>query len=570
MTFRSSAVEAQAGVVVRHVWSVDGASDLVVPGDRFPTLTETGRPGGNMGLREPWAVVASTPRRVAASVSPSFVGGLFWARSKGGLVFADSVRGLLDRVGGRVALDPSFIKGFAVLDRNMAATRTGFDGIGRIQPGTTMIWDVEPTLQLGRATAPGWGARPRTVVWCGPEAWPEPYLQGPETPKTYLEQFDACVDDLVDAGPLVVLMSGGLDSTFLAASLVRHATPGRPVHALCHSPHPGAELSTQGRWDPDDYPVAKLMEDAYPGRIVVHRLIAPTGATPLDAAADAANASGVPTLNPGNQVWMTHAAELAATIGATRVFCGTNGNPAYSYGHPYASAYYLARGQWPDAWRSLLVDGARLPSSSSLRGNAIRPLAAAARRRLPQISRHQPGDYRGLVGLGHTGPSPRAQTMTRQHYLDWLTGHGPYSAGLMFAGSPLPFLDPFATRRMLDTAAAITPLEWQRGPGPSRSYARLLAAGRVPDAIRLRTRRGGQAWDEWYLMRNEQSRYFNEVDALAETPILGGWVDDRTLRNILNTWPWGQVHGPARTSVLAMNRILALAAYVRAASHWTA
>lgn len=564
------------------MWSVDGASDeatqLRLSGDTFAALAETGRPDEKTGLQEPWAVVTSTPRCLAASVSPSFVGGLFWATAEGGLALADSVRGLIDRVGDRVSLDPSFIKGFAALDRDMAATRTAFFGIGRIKPGTTMIWDVEQATLATQSAARTWGARPRTVVWCGPEAWPEPRLEGSDTPKKYLEIFDSVVDGLVDDGPLVVLMSGGLDSTFLAASLVRHATPERPVHALCHSPHPAAELSAEGRWDPDDYPVAKLMEDAYPGRLVVHRVIAPDGSSPLDAAAVAASATGVPTLNPGNRVWIARAAELAATIGATRMFGGTNGNSAYSYGHPYAPTYYLARGQLPDAWRSLLVDGARLPPLSSLRGRALSPVVGALRRRLrpgsselpKRGSGHETGDYRNLVGLGHTGPSPRPHPMQRSHYLDWLTGHGPYSAGMMFAGSPVPVVDPFATQRMLETAAAITPREWQRGPGPSRSYARLLAAGRVPEAIRLRTRRGGQAWDEWYLIRNERSRYFNEIDALTETPILGGWVDDRALRAILETWPWGQAHGPDRMAVLAMNRILALAAYVRTASRWTA
>ena len=519
--------------------------------------------------------MVSTGERVAVCVSPAFTGGLFWARAPAGLVFSDSVRELVASAGIRVAIDPDFIRRFAVLSREMAATRTAFAEINRVVPGTTEIWDVHTPMGGSAQVCLG---RPRTVVWCGPDAWPEPHLQGSGAPHEYLAAFDASIDDLLDEGPLYVLMSGGLDSTFLAASLVRHATPDRPLHALCHSPDPGACLSKQGVWDPDDYPVARLMEDAYPGRLVVHRVHPPVGSSPLDAAAQVANARGVPTLNPGNQVWMTHAAQLAADAGATRLFCGTNGNSAYSGSHDYASGYYLQRGDFGSAWRSLVAEDRRLPSKANLRARAARPAIHSLRRHLPATARHHvprriTGDsdvagYRSLVGLRHLGPGPVPRLMTRAGYLDWLTGHGPYGAATMFAGSPVPIIDPFSTQRMLDTAAALTPLEWLRGPGDSRTYARLLAAGRVPDAIRMRTRRGGQAWDEWYLIRNERDRYVDEVAALATTPILGGWVDDASLRDTLDGWPWGQVHGPNRMAVLAMNRILSLAAFVRAATGW--
>lgn len=563
---------------VRHLWGLTATGHPGFPVDDFAALPVTGRPSVRAGTLEPWAVVVSTHECVAASASPSFTGGLFWGRSGSGLVFADNVRDLVEHPVDQVALDADFVRRFAVLDRDMAATRTAFTGIGRIAPGTTAMWDTQPPSWESHATVPAWGEPHRTVVWCGPASWPEPYLHGPATPQEYLAAFDASIDTLVDDGPLVVLMSGGLDSTFVAASLARHATPDRPVHALCHSPDPGADLRAQGNWDPDDYPVATAMQDAYPGRIVVHQVHAPPGASPLDAAAQAAGTRGVPTLNPGNQVWITHAQELAVEAGAARLFSGTNGNPAYSATHDYATGYYVRRGAPGEAWRSLLAEQQRLPDAKHLRTRAAKPLIGAIRAHLPEAAgrrlhrsaaRDQP-DYRTLVGLGHTGPGPgpTPSPFTRDRYLAWLTGHGPYSAAAMFAGSRVPTVDPFTTRRMLDTAAAITPLEWLRGPGRSRTYARLLAAGRVPDAIRLRSRRGGQAWDEWYLIRNDRDRYFDEVQALATTPILGGWVDHTALADILATWPWGHVHGPNRMSVLAMNRILSLAGFVRTATGW--
>ena len=71
---------------------------------------------------------------------------------------------------------------------------------------------------------------------------------------------------------------------------------------------------------------------------------------------------------------------------------------------------------------------------------------------------------------------------------------------------------------------------WRRGECPTPSECAPAAAAR--------------AWDEWYLIRNERDRYVDEVAALATTPILGGWVDDASLRDTLDGWPWGRCTVP--------------------------
>ena len=548
-------------------------------------LVRTGHP--SMGMpKEPWAVVVTgEDGSVAAAASPSFAGGLFWAATPDGLLFGDNVREMVDALAPNVSLDERFIRAYATIPRDVPSTATAFREIYRVKPGTTAIW------------SPGSPSTPRTVEWCGPEAWGEPTVEGPGTLERYLATFDAGIDELLADGPIYTHMSGGLDSTFVAASLVRHATPDNPVHALCHSPLPEAQLTKQGNWDADDYPVAKAMEAAYPGRLIVHRVFAEPGAHPLDAAAAAAAARGVPTFNPGNQIWITRAAQIAAEAGAAQLFSGGNGNAAFSYAHDYAPGYYLRGGHPVTAWRSVDPDAHGLPRRAALRTRVRGPLVASARRHLPPAavgwleqnlrrdggsrgatgSTSAPGtskssksgyDYRELVGLGHLGPTPTLPPTDRAHYLSWLAGSGPLRAAGMFSGSPVPVVDAFTTASILDLAAAITPLEWSRGPG-SRGYARLLGAGRVPDSIRLRTRRGGQSWDEWFIIHNDRDRYYDEVAALASTPILGGWVDDTALRAQLDMWPWGEIHGPDRLPVLAMGRILSLAGFVRAATQWT-
>lgn len=602
------------GCGVAHLWRPTG---LVAHADVAPheirTLTHTGVPGPGLPA-EPWALVAvDTDGTVAATASPAFAAGLFWASTATELLFADTVRALVDALAPHVSLDPQFIREFAVIPRTTAATSTAFREIHRIQPGTTLVWPTfgpptpDPTTADGAgstanrnqpgtehvvrvAMRPAGEVRtPRVVQWCGPHAWGEATLEGPGTEQLYVETFDRAVDELLTDGPLYTHLSGGLDSTFVAASLLRHATPDNPVHALCHSPLPEADLTSRGNWDPDDYPVAKAMEAAYPGRLIIHRVFAEPDEQPLDAAAAAAEVSGVPTFNPANQSWIKKTAAIAAAGGASVLFSGQNGNATYSYHHNYAPGFYLGSGHPLLAWRSIDPDARRMPSRAALRQRAIMPLRARVRAGLPEEAltwwRNNSwrtrgarrsgavavavGDagYPSLVGLGHIG-EPSTPALNREGYLHWLNGDTPLSAARMFRASAVPVVDPFATRSMLDLAAAISPLEWSRGPG-ARGYARLLAACRVPDSIRLRTRRGGQSWDEWYLIRNQRERYYDEVAALATTPILGGWVDDAVLRSHLDAWPWGQVHGPSQLPVLAMARILSLAAYVRAATRWS-
>ena len=111
-------------------------------------------------------------------------------------------------------------------------------------------------------------------------------------------------------------------------------------------------------------------------------------------------------------------------------------------------------------------------------------------------------------------------------------------------------------------AASITPYQWLQGPYP-RGYARLLGDGRVPDDIRLRTRRGGQAWDTWFVIRNQRERYLDELKLVHQSPGLGGWVDTAELQKRAEQWPWGEIQGPSQIEVIAIDRLLSLAAFAR-------
>ncbi|MFN8125878.1 MAG: asparagine synthase-related protein [Candidatus Nanopelagicales bacterium] len=345
-------------------------------------------------------------------------------------------------------------------------------------------------------------------------------------------------------------MSGGLDSTFVAATLARQTTPDRPVIGLIHVPLAEAQLQPRGGMDPDESHLAHTLAAAYPGRLVVREVRNEELISPLDASAEMSTRSWLPVFNPANQSWMTAMNRIAAHEGAELLFAGGNGNAAFSHDHPYAARYYLSRGRLPTLLSLGTVDGS--PSMSRLRGRVLSPLLP--RTPQPPTSAH--------LGLPPT-PPPRHEH-PRIHYLRWLARA---NSGLMAAQNPAATegilkADPFLARAVLDVAAAIEPAEWQRGGG-SRSFARRLGLGRVPDDIRLRKRRGAQGWDAWYVVRNDRDRYLAEIDLLRDTPALGGWVDDRRLAATVAAWPWGATHGPGPGELHTVHRLLALAAFAR-------
>lgn len=507
------------------------------------------------GVDGPWA--AFTVRgdgAVVAAVSYTLASGLFWTvddepgagrRLLAGVHLGEVVRARR----GRTHLDARTIDD---LTRGRPpAEATPYREVRRIRPGGVVIWERP-------------GAGPRELPGTGgPDDWPAPSVEGPDVPGRYLATFDRVLDDLVvDGEPLCATLSGGLDSSFVVASLVRHATPDRPVHAFVHSPHPGARLQPNGNWDPDDFEPASEMAEAYPGLVRLVRVVNEDLRQPLDVALGVAERTWAPVTNVDNGVWLEDMRARAAALGASRLLIGENGNAAFSHGHGYAAAHYLRRGDVPALARLVTAEhaaGRSWPDAVARRiaGQLLLPV----RQRWAQ-GRSRPPHPLAAFGVRPPPDARRPPRVDRAAYLTWLRAGSSRAAFLQPATGLASLVDPFAAGPVLDLAAAMTPLEWSRG-GLHRGYARLLGAGRVPDAIRLRTRRGGQSWDAWYVVAGQRDRYLDEVAAVASTPVMADLVDVDVLRASVAAWPWGRPGAPMPAGVTPLNRLLATAAFVR-------
>lgn len=537
---------AGSGLSKQCIWGAEvplAVSDVRALLHEPPTLEDV--PAG------PWAAVVVEGGSIRATASTTLSSGLFWcvSRSEGSeeLLIAPCLGAVVSARFPVPELDRSWLLEFALLCPK--AEGTPYMGIHRLPPGRIAVWSA-----IDRP--------PAIRAWSGADAWAVPHRQGTGVLDLYRRTFDEAVNALLRKNePICASLSGGLDSSFLVASLVRHSRVDAPIQAFCHVPHPGAELKVTGNWDPDELAVAREMELAYPGLVQVHPVVNDGRHLPLDAAADFAERTWAPTVNPANMAWIMAMAQRAEDIGSSRLFLGTNGNVAFSYEHSYAARFHAARGEF-----GALVDLVRqghaggLPWPKAIRYRLLSPLFGPLRSRL---RRSGPPSYAASIGLGKLAPPSPNRLLNRQGYLNWLGGNTGLHIVQQPVGGGALMVDPFCDARLLAMAASIRPVEWCRGPYP-RGYARLLGEGRVPDTIRLRTRRGGQSWDNWYLIRHQRERYFDELNALAVDSVLGPVVDLAYLRGKLESLPWGEVAGPS-AEVGGIDRLLSLAGFVRRA-----
>ena len=542
MTWESCVSFTAASPAAAFAWGLDCAQSRAV----FDQLERGQDPQGPPA--QAWAVALRRPDgAVVAATSPAYHAGLVWSLEQADDGATLHVGPFLGGVVQARRQPTRLSRQFAVakLGRRMGdAGITPFSEVQRAPGGSTLRWR---SLE----------APPSMSQWCGPDAWPVPTLSGEDLITEYRRTFDQAVDALLpDDGPLFTTLSGGLDSTYVVASLMRHAGEGRQVEAFVHSPHPDAALSPRGTWDPDDFPIAESMRTTYPTGLRIHRVVNEERRQPLDQVEQSVRLLWYPTPNTFNHVWLRLMDERVGQMGGHHLFVGSNGNAAFSADHSYAANYHARRGEWTEvAQISRPYSGQQLPGIRVGALHAARSTAASARgiwrmrRNIPAHPWHEWVPSAEPLRWISAGTA-------RERYLRWLAATDHRGLTAAHAGWTAPHQDPFATQPVVDLAAAIKPSAWARAGAP-RGFARLVAQGRLPDEIRLRTRRGGQSWDSWYTVHDQRDRYAAEAELLCSDPMLGPHVDGGALRATLGSWPWGQPHMPTPAKLHAVTELLA-------------
>lgn len=161
-----------------------------------------------------WLSVADTGKsRIAATASSLLSSGFFWSADTDDsgqniLIIAPSPEQVIRHRTHSTHLNEEFIEKYLLggVDPRM----TPYAEVHRVQAGLTAVWDSVD-------------AQPKELPWVDFDLTQPPHREGPEAVNDYVAAFDQTVTELVTPGqPLAAMLSGGLDSTFMVASMATH------------------------------------------------------------------------------------------------------------------------------------------------------------------------------------------------------------------------------------------------------------------------------------------------------------------------------------------------------------
>lgn len=445
--------------------------------------------------------------------------GLFYTMDHGqasGVALGESPARVVVGTGGNWKLDKEWLAGWLLGDA--PANKTPFVGLHRLLPGQ----------ELWRASTGALEVRDTT----GPEVWPEPDLAGEDAERALVEAIDSAVAELVaDDREVACELSGGLDSSFVVASLAARPLGAGGVRAFTHVPSPEA-LLRPGKWVASDAAAAHSVAEQYAPIVQWSEVYNVRGRCPLDMAREVSGRAWWPAFGPANLEWLDDIRSRAARAGLDHVWVGSHGNAAFSVNYTFGTAVSSTR---------LERARRRLRRSFARNGQGPRKLPDTFLRKVPD------------------DPGP----LSREDYLLWLAGHRSVHSGLLNADAfEVGQIDPFRHPLVLETAARIRPEGWRR-EGMNRGLARSAGRGRVPDAVRLRVARGAQSLDVWHWVFQRRSYYFQELADLADIDWMRDIIDVDAMRLAMSRWPWGDPEPPSLGEVRRITRFLAFGRFVR-------
>jgi asparagine synthase (glutamine-hydrolysing) len=352
--------------------------------------------------------------------------------------------------------------------------------------------------------------------------------------------FDTAVRDrLRCAGPIATSISGGLDSSAVAATTARLADPDR-VRGYCMVPRPDTQARDTAERYADETPLVRAIAARHSNLDVAfidqgYALSDPDRVIPH---------MQMPAISPGNLLWFAPLCERAAQDGVTTMLDGAMGNLTFSASGEDPATALWRRGEWGRL--------ARLLMAPSDQWHTLRRMAGAVR------SRFRAGPVAAITAGASISPE-----FARAHNLDQVIeqdamahlprqGGDPLLRNLRFTllraraqmeqGAALRHLhgvarsDPFADRRLIDFTLSLPPDLFRRG-GVSRLFARRVFADRLPPQVVTNRRRGLQDTEWHWRLSSQRMRLEEGVERLARSNLATELIDIAHLRTVLAALP---------------------------------
>ena len=476
-----------------------------------------------------------------------------------------------------------------------ALALTDLPGIGhdldkeRVAEWLAFVMNSDATFVSGASPLPqghamwvdGHGARRRRYWALDPDRIAD--LGSPEAHALALrEAFDDAVSRrLPKDGDVGVLLSGGLDSTAVAATaaLLRAPTPVRTYTSI---PPTGWSGPTAHNFDADEQALvldlARWHPTLRPSFVDRHE------GSLFGRHDDAFEAGSPPLRNPCNALWQSSVIPQAATDGVGTLLTGARGNLFFSADDPRWLVDLLRRGRLAAVRREVAATAAAIGRAPTLvaRSMLLRELVPATVLRWRRARRGGLDPYADLA-LRSAGNDAEAvvrkhwtaldleqRALTRHHAVQGVMAQGggvAESLAVMEALTGVRLTDPTGDVRLMELCA--TQPSWvRRRDGRRRAVCRDAMADRLPPSIVERTRRGAQLPDWLDRMAAGRDELVDELAAARDSETCRELLDLDRIDAALRDWPDREHHlryqfDTTRTYRYAVFRGLLMARYIR-------
>lgn len=463
--------------------------------------------------------------RVVAAVDPVGNRRLLWTRIGSGIAVAAQLPSLLAHPG--VSRDPDLAAMAAMLGAGVDRTTTAFTAI-RSVPGGHVLTARGGETRIERWWNPQW----KPTIWYRD---PQQYV---EETRELLER--ALTAQLRSSSPVSSTLSGGLDSGVVTAMAARIlATRGERMTVYTSAPERGLAVSQMPNWEPD--------ETGYAAQVVAgldnvdHRLVAVAGRCSLDVLPSIHETSRTPVKTASNMLWIDRIFRSAAAAGSRVVLTGQNGNGQFSWRGTGAIAELATYGHLRAAWAQATAE------ATVRRTLRLRVLAGAVRGGLRAAGPWKMRDEPPMPALQFLNERSRLQNGVRRRPEKpgtrrfWAVSstkprHSWWPETVLQWG--IEWRDPTADRTLIDRLLQY-PQSAFRIDGRDRGLARAVAAGLLPDSIRLRTARGLQAADTASLIAAHADRYRAALESMRSSALCREVFDLPSLHRTVDAFAGG-------------------------------
>lgn len=414
---------------------------------------------------------------------------------------------------------------------------------------------------------------------------PPPYAHDEDYVERARELFDqAVVSATAGAGEVAISVSGGLDSSAIAATVARL---GHSRRIVCYTRLPPADLNVAvgSRQYRDERDKVESLARLYP--MLDINFLTVEDSHPFDDDPTRYFAQGLLPRFGGMNLGLVGAMNDRLSKHPLALF-GTRGNFGLTWTGEFSLRALLRAGHWATFARELpLVAGHGGRSvARTLMADVVKPALPSAMRRLWHRSRGR--DPESVARYSALNPDfIRRNDLPRlwreQGFDPWMEPDGSdparYRAWHLFDKTGVDrdnpdwasqshgfdVRDPFADRRLIEFALAV-PEPLYRRNGVPRSFARAVFADRLPREILQETRRGANNLGWLRRLDRRRPQIAAEIERMEASPTASRLIDIPRLKRLLDQWPKDEQ--AAQHRVGDYNAALARAVHVGSFIRW--